>query len=114
MRQLNIISPTTEALPNLGLLTNVVELTYYDMIYIYHRLKHKSRIELRREHNHIFDKNAVEVYFEGFKLGYISLKVNSIVAKQMDRGNTVLARVKSVKKYKKTSLSVLDIEVMVM
>jgi hypothetical protein len=44
MRQLNIISPTTEALPNLGLLTNVVELTYYDMIYIYHRLKHKSRI----------------------------------------------------------------------
>jgi|TARA_B110000495_G_scaffold203035_1_gene225150 hypothetical protein len=114
MRQLNIISPTTEALPNLGLLTNVVELTYYDMIYIYHRLKHKSRIELRREHNHIFDKNAVEVYFEGFKLGYISLKVNSIVAKQMDRGNTVLARVKSVKKYKNTSLSGLDIEVMVM
>lgn len=114
MRQLNIISPLTEALPNLGLLTNVVELTYYDMIYIYHRLKHKSRIELRREHNHIFDKNAVEVYFEGFKLGYISLKVNSIVAKQMDRGNTVLARVKSVKKYKNTPLSGLDIEVMVM
>jgi hypothetical protein len=56
----------------------------------------------------------VEVYFEGFKLGYISLKVNSIVAKQMDRGNTVLARVKSVKKYKNTSLSGLDIEVMVM
>jgi len=114
MRQLNIISPLTEALPNLGLLTNVVELTYYDMIYIYHRLKHKSRIELRREHNHIFDKNAVEVYFEGFKLGYISLKVNSIVAKKMDRGNTVLARVKSVKKYKNTPLSGLDIEVMVM
>ena len=114
MRQLNIISPLTEALPNLGLLTNVVELTYYDMIYIYHRLKHKSRIELRREHNHIFDKNAVEVYFEGFKLGYISLKVNSIIAKQMDRGNTVLARVKSVKKYKNTPLSGLDIEVMVM
>ena len=114
MRQLNIIQPLAGALPNLGLLTNVVELTYYDMIYIYHRLKHKSRIELRREHNHIFDKNAVEVYFEGFKLGYISLKVNSIVAKQMDRGNTVLARVKSVKKYKNTSLSGLDIEVMVM
>jgi hypothetical protein len=114
MRQLNITPPLAEALPNIGLLTNVVELTYYDMIYIYHRLKHKSRIELRREHNHIFDKNAVEVYFEGFKLGYISLKVNSIVAKQMDRGNTVLARVKSVKKHKNTPLGGLDIEVMVM
>ena len=114
MRQLNITPPLVDALPNLGLLTNVVELTYYDMIYIYHKLKDKSRIELRREHSHIFDKNAVEVYFEGFKVGYISLKVNSIVAKQMDRGNTVLARVKSVKKYKGTPLSGLDIEVMVM
>jgi len=114
MRQLNITPPFLAALPNLGLLTNVVELTYYDMIYIYHRLKQKSRIELRREHNHIFDKNAVEVYFEGFKLGYISLKVNSIVAKQMDKGNTVLARVKSVKEHKKTPLGVLDIEVMIM
>jgi hypothetical protein len=114
MRQLNIIPPLAGALPNLGLLTNVVELTYYDMIYVYHRLKHKSRIELRREHNRIFDKNAVEVYFEGFKLGYISLKVNSIVAKQMDIGNTVLARVKSVKKYKNTPLRGLEIEVMVM
>jgi len=114
MRQLNIIPPLTEALPSLGILTNVIELTYYDMIYIYHRLKHGSRIELRREYNHIFDKNAVEVYFEGFKLGYISLKVNSIVAKQMDKGNTVLARVKSVKKYKDTPLSGLEIEVIVM
>tara|TARA_B110000285_G_scaffold220890_1_gene273164 strand:+ start:518 stop:862 length:345 start_codon:yes stop_codon:yes gene_type:complete len=114
MRQLNIISPLADVLPNLGLLTNVVELTYYDMVYIYHRLKHKSRIELKREYNHIFDKNAVEVYFEGFKLGYISLKVNSIVAKQMDIGNTVLARVKGVKRYKNNQLSGLDIEVMVM
>jgi hypothetical protein len=114
MRQLNITSPFAEALPNLGLLTNVVELTYYDMIYIYHKIKHKSRIELRRDYNHIFDKNAVEVYFEGFKLGYISRKVNSIVAKQMDKGNTVLARAKNIKRYKNTPLNGLDIEVMVM
>lgn len=114
MRQLNIPSPTPEALPNLGLLTNVVELTYFDMIYIFHKLKDKSRIQLKREQNHIFDKNAVEVYFEGFKIGYISPKVNAIVAKQMDRGNKVLARVRSIKKNKNTPLGNLDIEVMVM
>ena len=114
MRQLNIPPSLLETLPNIGLLTNVVELSYYDMIYIYHRLEHKSRIELRREHSHIFDKNAVEVYFEGFKLGYISLKVNSIIAKHMDRGNTVLARVKCIKRYKNNPLCGLDIEVMVM
>ncbi len=114
MRQLNPIPPLAEALPNLGLLTSVAELTYFDMIYIFHRLKYGSRIELRRGYDHIFDKNAVEVYFEGFKLGYISLKVNSIIAKQMDKGNTVLARVKAVKRYKNTPLSGLDIAVMIM
>ena len=114
MRQLNPISPFAKALPNLGLLTSVVELTYFDMIYVFHRLKHGSRIELRREYNHIFDENAVEVYFEGFKLGYISLKVNSIVSKQMDRGNIIIARVKSMKKYHNNPLRNLDIEVMVM
>ena len=116
MIQVNNISSleVAEALPNLGLLTNVAELSYYDMIYIYHRIKHNSRIELRREHSHIFDKNAVEVYFEGFKLGYISLKVNSILSKQMDRGNTIIARVKRMKKYHNNPLRDLDIEVMVM
>lgn len=29
MRQLNTVPPLPEALPNLGLLTNVVELAYY-------------------------------------------------------------------------------------
>jgi len=44
----------------------------------------------------------------------VSLKVNSIVAKQMDMGTTVLARVKRINKNKNKPLSVLDIEVMVM
>jgi len=114
MRQLNITTPALQVLPNLGILTNVVELTHYQMIYIYQRLKEKSTIELRREYNHIFDKNAIEVYFQGFKIGYISPKVNPIIAKQMDRGNTVIARVKSIKKQKYSPLSSLDIEVMVM
>jgi len=114
MRQLSIISPSIQKIPNLGILTNVVELSYFDMIYIYHKLDEKSRLELRRENNHIFDRNAVEVYFKGFKIGYISSKVNPIIAKQMDKGNTVIARVKSIKKQKYTPLSGLDIEVMVM
>lgn len=114
MRQLNIASPVLQVLPNLGILTNVVELTYYDMIYIYHKMDEKSTLELRREHNHIFDRNAIEVYFKGIKIGYISPKVNPIIAKQMDRGNTVITRVKSIKKQKYTPLSGLDIEIMVM
>ena len=103
-----------QKLPNLGILTNVVELSHYEMIYVYHHIQEKSEIELRRQYNHIFDKNAVEVYFKGFKIGYISQKINSIVAKQIDKGNRVFARVKSIKKQKYMPLSGLDIEVMMM
>ena len=114
MRQLNITSPAVQVLPNLGILTNVVELTQYHMIYLFRKIRERSIVELRREHNHVFDKNAVEVYFNGLKIGYVSPKVNTIVAKQMDKGNLVVAKVKSIKKQKFSPLSSLDIEVMVM
>ena len=116
MRQLSITSQTTsiQQLPNIGLLTSVVELPHYEMLYVYRNIQEKNEVELRRQHNHIFDKNAVEVYFNGFKIGYISPKVNAIVARQIDKGNSVIARVKSVKKQKAMPLSGLDIEVMIM
>lgn len=115
MRQLNIIQKTnTSVLPNLGILTNVVELSHYEMIYIYHHIQENSEIELRRQFNHVFDKSAVEVYFKGFKIGYISNKVNAIVARHLDKGKSVVAKVKSVQKQKYMPLSGLDIELMMM
>ena len=115
MRLLNITpSRLEQSLPNLGILTNVVELSHYEMIYIYHHIHESCEVQLRREHNHVFDKNAVEVYFKGFKIGYISQKVNAIVAKKLDNGKRVIAKVKSIQKQKYTPLSGLDIELMMM
>jgi len=115
MRALNITQPNRQSsLPSLGILTNVVELTYYEMIYIHHQIKEHAKIELRRNFNHAFDRNAIEVYFNGYKLGYISNKVNGIIAKQMDQGKNVVAKVRGLKKKKHTLLSGLDIVVMMM
>lgn len=114
MRQLNITSQTVQTLPSLGVLTNIVELAHYDMIYIYHKMKEKDEVSLQRNHNHVFDKNAVSVYFKGFKIGSISTKVNTIIARHLDRGSKVVARVKNIKKQKYAPLTELDIEVMIL
>ena len=112
MRQYKI-SPFTASLPHLGVLTNVMELTHYDMIYIYHHIQQNTLLELRRDEQHVYDKNAVEVWFKGFKLGYVSNKVNGLIARKIDAGKEVMAKVRNVKKQKYTPLSGLDIELFV-
>lgn len=108
MRQL-ILHKKPE-IPTLGILTQVVELTSYDMIYIYHHLQKGGELMLEKDDTHIFDKNAIAVYFKGFKLGYISPKVNQLIASKMEH-QTVIAKVKNIKKQKYMPLTGLDIEI---
>lgn len=110
MRQL-ILHKKPE-IPTLGILTQVVELTSFDMIYIYHHLQKGSELILEKDENHIFDKNAIAVYFKGFKLGYISPKVNQLIASKIEN-NSVIAKVKNIKKQKYMPLTGLDIEIFI-
>lgn len=111
MRQLNLYKKPE--IPTLGILTQVVELTSYDMIYIYHHIQKGDELKLERDDVHIFDKNAIAVFYKGFKLGYVSPKVNHIISSKMDNLQSVRARVKSVKKQKYMPLTGLDIEVFI-
>lgn len=110
MRQLNLFKKPS--LPSLGILTQVIELTSYDMIYIYHHIKKGDELTLQRDHNHIYDKNAIAVFYKGFKLGYVSPKVNQLIASKMNN-QAVKAKVKSIQKQKYMPLTGLDIEVIV-
>lgn len=110
MRQL-ILHKKPE-IPALGILTQVIELTSYDMIYIYHHLQKGNELKLEKDNNHIFDKHAIAVSFKGFKLGYISPKVNQLIASKMEH-HTVIAKVKNIKKQKYMPLTGLDIEVFI-
>ena len=100
-------------LPALGIITSVVELSHYDMIYIYHHLKENAFLTLKRDYNHIWDKEAVAVYYKGFKLGYVSARSQKMVAKYIDKGDIVSARIRTVYKQKYLPLSGMDIEIMV-
>ena len=55
-------------------------------------LKPGDRLELVREPANPFDANAVRVEWRGVKLGYVPRRDNAAVARQMDRGVALEAR----------------------
>ncbi|MGH8650622.1 MAG: HIRAN domain-containing protein, partial [Burkholderiales bacterium] len=55
-------------------------------------LKPGDRLELAREPANPYDANAVRVEWRGVKLGYVPRRDNAAVARQMDRGVALEAR----------------------
>jgi hypothetical protein len=55
-------------------------------------LKPGARLELVREPENPYDANAVRVEWRGVKLGYVPRRDNAAVARQMDRGAALEAR----------------------
>jgi len=95
----------------LSILSSVNSLAHYDMIYIYHHLVIGSELKLIRAYNNPINHHAIEVYFKGFKLGYICDKQSPIIAKILDNQQEVKAYAKNIHKLKYRPLSGLDIEV---
>ena len=60
---------------------------------LWDELKLGDTLTLVREPNNPHDANAVSVYWNGQRLGYIPRRENSDVARQMDRGAPVKARI---------------------
>ncbi len=112
MRHLKI-QPQQPQLPNLGIITHISELSKHDMIYIYHHLKIGSELFLESDKARLWDKNAVAVFYKGFKIGYVSDNTSGLICKQLDKGLTILAKVKTLYKQKYMPLDGLDIEVFI-
>lgn len=110
MRHLKIQTPQQQ-LPSLGILTQIDELSSHDMIYIYHHLNIGSELTLERDYARLWDKTAIGVFYKGFKIGYISKKSSGIISKQIDKGNNVVAKIKTLYKQKYMPLEGLDIAV---
>lgn len=110
MRHLKIQNPQ-QNLPSLGILTQIDELTKHEMIYIYHHLNVGAELTLERDYARLWDKTAVCVFYKGFKIGYVSKKSSGIISKQIDKGNNVIAKIKTLYKQKYMPLDGLDIAV---
>ena len=66
---------------------------YHDAAETWRHLTVGDRLQLVREADNPYDPNAVRVEWRGMKLGYVPQRDNSAVARQMDRGAALEARV---------------------
>ncbi|HSF20536.1 MAG TPA: HIRAN domain-containing protein [Burkholderiales bacterium] len=73
-------------------------------------LKPGDRLELVREPANPYDVNAVRVEWRGVKLGYVPRRDNAAVARQMDRGVVLAARLAGARQNRNRSVR-LELEI---
>jgi hypothetical protein len=66
---------------------------FYQGKTLWDELKPGDTLTLVREPDNVYDANAVRVEWNGQRLGYIPRRENADVARQMDRGAPVKARI---------------------
>jgi hypothetical protein len=67
-------------------------------------LKPGDRLELVREPDNPYDANAVRVEWRGVKLGYVPRRDNAAVARQMDHGAALEARLAGMRENRNRSV----------
>ena len=66
---------------------------YYDAGALWDEMKVGDALALVREPDNPHDANAIRVEWRGHKLGYVPRRENADVARQIDRGTPVRARI---------------------
>jgi len=69
---------------------------HYEAPNLWGEIQAGDTLTLVREPDNPHDRNAVRVEWRSFKLGYVPRAENEAVARQLDRGTALLARVSKV------------------
>jgi hypothetical protein len=77
---------------------------HYDGGEVLRELKPGDRLELVREPENPYDANAVRVEWRGVKLGYVPRRDNAAVARQLDRGTALEARLAGIRENRNRSV----------
>jgi hypothetical protein len=75
-------------------------LRYHEAKAVWDQMREGDALTLVREPDNPHDINAVRVDWNGHQLGYIPRTENQAVARQMDRGNRLEARVSHLTQYR--------------
>lgn len=87
-------------------------LRYHEGGRVWHDMKVGDRLELVREPDNPYDANAIGVEWRGRKLGYLPRRENAAVARQLDRGVPLEARITRLRENRNRSVR-LEFEVVV-
>jgi HIRAN domain len=75
-------------------------LRHYEAKAVWDRLQPGDPLELVRESSNPHDRNAVRVDWDGHVLGYLPQSDNADIARQLDRGQSLKARIVKLAKYR--------------
>lgn len=75
-------------------------LRHYEAKAVWDRMQPGDPLELVRESANPHDQNAVRVDWDGHVLGYLPQADNADIARQLDRGQSLKARVVKLAKYR--------------
>ena len=95
MRTLALSNNQEMILPKMGIMTHLVELTKSDYIYIKDKLKTDDILTLEIDKSRFWEKDALAVFYKGFKLGYLNSSISKIVNKLIIRFGGVRVAVKN-------------------
>ena len=83
MRNIRFENHTINKLPKLGIITSIDELSSHEFIYIKNKLKSGDEITFIEDASKPWDKKAIAVYFKGYKLGYLTAGIKSMVKRAL-------------------------------
>jgi len=79
---------------------------HHDAAETWQHLTVGDRLQLVREGDNPYDANAVRVEWRGVKLGYVPQRDNAAVARQLDRGAALEARVAVLRENRNRSVRI--------
>lgn len=79
-------------------------LRHYAGVETWREMRAGDRLQLVREPDNPYDANAVRVEWRGMKLGYVPRRDNAAVARQMDRGTALEARIAMLRENRNRSV----------
>ncbi|GBE04055.1 HIRAN domain protein [bacterium BMS3Abin09] len=77
--------------------SSVAGFRYYSGEEIWKKLEPGRSLDLKREPGNPFDYDAVEIYHENEKIGYLPRSDNMVIAQLMDKGVDVKARISGIR-----------------
>jgi len=75
-------------------------LRYHEAKAVWDQMRAGDSLTLAREPDNPYDANAVRVDWRGHKLGYVPRAENAALARQLDRGNPLSARITKLTQYR--------------
>tara|TARA_B100001287_G_scaffold70393_1_gene58034 strand:+ start:42620 stop:42961 length:342 start_codon:yes stop_codon:yes gene_type:complete len=98
MKTLALTTKNQLILPKMGIMTNIVELSRHDFIYVKDLLKCEDVIYIKKDQNRFWNKDALAVFYKEFKLGYLNDSIAKVVNRLINKFGEINVTIKNLPK----------------